>query len=247
VVVDVCDGRWVSFLCEFVCVCVRVCVCLSLAIQALHLSINQPIDSLNQHPDPPTNQPTNTHTHTHTHTHSRLYCWGYGDGGWLGLEHAAELPYVEPCPPVTKYGATCSFDSDFNACLPARVTALSHVKVEKVVAGGGHTIIMGRRIQRRFSRAGGAREVREEGGEGGERSVSVDVGSTKTAGLAEGVEAMSLDDDGGTAAAGGGGGGGGGRRANGNSLNGSTGGSTSNSSSSSSSSSSFSSSSMPMR
>lgn len=84
---------------------------------------------------------------------SRLYTWGYGDGGWLGLERASKLPYVEPCPPVTKYGATCSFDSDFNACLPAVVSTLSHLRVEKVVAGGGHTIILARRIQRRFSRA----------------------------------------------------------------------------------------------
>ncbi|EKU22126.1 hect domain and rld 4, partial [Nannochloropsis gaditana CCMP526] len=80
----------------------------------------------------------------------RLYTWGYGDGGWLGLERASKLPYVEPCPPVTKYGATCSFDSDFNACLPAVVSTLSHLRVEKVVAGGGHTIIMARRIQRRL-------------------------------------------------------------------------------------------------
>lgn len=111
----------------------------------------------------------------------RLYSWGYGDGGWLGLEHASELPYVEPCQPVTKYGATCSFDSDFNACLPSLVTALAHLKVEKVVGGGGHTIVMARRIQRRFSRAGG-KVVRQEGGEGG---------GTRN-GLAEGVESMSL-------------------------------------------------------
>lgn len=111
----------------------------------------------------------------------RLYSWGYGDGGWLGLEHASELPYVEPCQPVTKYGATCSFDSNFNACLPSLVTALAHLKVEKVVGGGGHTIVMARRIQRRFSRAGG-KVVRQEGGEGG---------GTRN-GLAEGVESMSL-------------------------------------------------------
>ncbi len=90
---------------------------------------------------------------------------------------------MEPCPPITKYGATCSFDSDFNACLPGLVTALAHLKVEKVVGGGGHTIVMAKRIQRRSSRAG-VKVVRQEGGEGG--------GARN--GLAEGVKAMSLVD-----------------------------------------------------
>ena len=74
------------------------------------------------------------------------------------------LPYVEPCPPVTKFTTTCSFDSDFNACLPQRVS-LRGVFVERVVAGGGHTIIMGRRVQRRFGQGpgGATAHVLEDG------------------------------------------------------------------------------------
>lgn len=72
-----------------------------------------------------------------------MYCWGYGDGGWLGLPIEHGLPFVEPGPPTEKYGPTCSFDSDFNMLLPERVAALEGFKVQRVYGGGGHTVVLG--------------------------------------------------------------------------------------------------------
>lgn len=69
--------------------------------------------------------------------------WGYGDGGWLGLEVGEGLPFVEPGPPVDRHGLTCSFDSDLNALLPERVEALAGVRVVKAMGGGAHTVVLG--------------------------------------------------------------------------------------------------------
>lgn len=55
---------------------------------------------------------------------------------------------MEPGPPAEKQGLTQAFDSDLNVLLPEEVRALEGVKVEKVVAGGAHTIILGRRVGR---------------------------------------------------------------------------------------------------
>lgn len=74
----------------------------------------------------------------------RLYCWGSGDGGWLGLNipPPLSLPLVEPGPPMDKFGPTRAFDSDYNALLPEMVMCLSRYRVVKAVGGAGHTIFL---------------------------------------------------------------------------------------------------------
>jgi hypothetical protein len=91
--------------------------------------------------------------------HRTLYCWGYGDGGWLGLGHEAELPFVEPGPPAEKFGGTCAFDSDFNALLP-EVVRLPGLRVERVVSGAGHTIILTKRRLMELEYSGGGHEAK---------------------------------------------------------------------------------------
>lgn len=93
---------------------------------------------------------------------------------------------------MTKFGATCSFDSDFNVCLPQRVAALRHVVVERVAAGGGHTILLGRRVQRRFGRGPGGR-VAHVVGEGEGDGMLVDAEGGGHAGPAPPSEALSRD------------------------------------------------------
>lgn len=77
-----------------------------------------------------------------------LYAWGYGDGGWLGLQLSQgeldNLPIVDPDLPNnrTAHGCSRSFESRLNVLLPERVRFFHSEKVIGVRAGGGHTIII---------------------------------------------------------------------------------------------------------
>lgn len=74
-----------------------------------------------------------------------LYCWGYGDGGWLFLGPNKYLPMIDqdalPVPSQLTETHIQSFDSRYNVTSPYKVNALAtDWHVEKVCAGGGHTI-----------------------------------------------------------------------------------------------------------
>lgn len=81
-----------------------------------------------------------------------VYTWGYGDGGWLGLEPLANVPYIEselPSPPHTNdaktfYTTACSrsFDSNINLLRPLPVTYFiqHNYRVKWIRNGGGHVI-----------------------------------------------------------------------------------------------------------
>jgi hypothetical protein len=81
-----------------------------------------------------------------------VYTWGYGDGGWLGLEPMTNVPYVEsefPSPPHTSdaktfYNTACtrSFDSNINLLRPLPVTHFiqQNYRVNWIRNGGGHVI-----------------------------------------------------------------------------------------------------------
>ena len=80
----------------------------------------------------------------------RLYAWGYGDGGWLGISPpspspAIPLPYFESENaaehPIIDAHSTCSFDSNLNVLVPRCVKLLATSKVEGVRCGGGHTVL----------------------------------------------------------------------------------------------------------
>eukprot|EP01035_Chromulina_nebulosa_P020662 gene20662-26789_t len=74
-----------------------------------------------------------------------LFVWGYGEGGWLGINKPSKLPYIDN-DSVNEgqripYNQCSSFDSGFNILTPQRVRSLGAYVVEKVRCGGGHTIV----------------------------------------------------------------------------------------------------------
>jgi hypothetical protein len=83
-----------------------------------------------------------------------LYAWGYGDGGWFGLEPLDGIPYIEselPPPsgassqdPSVFYSSAYSrsFDSNINLLRPLPVTFFlqNNLRVKWLRSGGGHTI-----------------------------------------------------------------------------------------------------------
>jgi alpha-tubulin suppressor-like RCC1 family protein len=74
-----------------------------------------------------------------------LYAWGYGDGGWLGLQPQGNMPNIDPDSPPDTIGRgvihTKAFDSCHNVLIPQRVKLMSNKIISKVRCGGGHTII----------------------------------------------------------------------------------------------------------
>jgi alpha-tubulin suppressor-like RCC1 family protein len=85
-----------------------------------------------------------------------VYTWGYGDGGWLGLEPLMKnVPYIEsefPSPPHTdlthdpkifyQTASSRSFDSNLNLLRPLPVTHFiqRNYRVKWIRNGGGHVI-----------------------------------------------------------------------------------------------------------
>jgi len=93
-----------------------------------------------------------------------LYTWGYGDGGWLGVEKPSNPPLgiVDDGPGGTSQGKSnasgsgsgsggvhnksgvdediCSFDSAHNELVPTMVTALKEYQVTQVFCGDSHMI-----------------------------------------------------------------------------------------------------------
>jgi hypothetical protein len=77
-----------------------------------------------------------------------LFCWGYGDGGWLGMEPPLRLPQVE-ADNLTPMQASllpdaqqeiCCFDSRHSVLRPRMVDPLRQYAVRAVRGGAGHTI-----------------------------------------------------------------------------------------------------------
>lgn len=91
-----------------------------------------------------------------TTTKGELYAWGYGDGGWLGMQNTdstSKLPFLEqPESPNTvdiskspagMISRCCSFDSTLNVLMPQLVTSVSmNYFVTKVICGGAHTVVL---------------------------------------------------------------------------------------------------------
>mmetsp|Transcript_16577 Transcript_16577/g.24937 ORF Transcript_16577/g.24937 Transcript_16577/m.24937 type:complete len:602 (+) Transcript_16577:124-1929(+) len=69
-----------------------------------------------------------------------LYTWGYGDGGWLGIEPADDVPYVESENPPVNHIYTKSFDSTVNVLRPSPVYLPHDRYIKWVRCGGGHAI-----------------------------------------------------------------------------------------------------------
>lgn len=75
-----------------------------------------------------------------------LYSWGYGDGGWLGLDIPASrrLPLLESdseSPLAILVPQSRSFDSMYNVLIPKYVRSLSNYHVDTVRAGGCFSIV----------------------------------------------------------------------------------------------------------
>jgi hypothetical protein len=78
-----------------------------------------------------------------------LYCCGYGDGGWLGMEPPPHLPQVEVdnLTPIQasllpdEKSEVCCFDSRHSLLRPRLVDPLRQYAVRGVRAGAGHTIV----------------------------------------------------------------------------------------------------------
>lgn len=83
-------------------------------------------------------------------TEGDVYCWGYGDGGWLGAPPDGPLPYVEPgdLDHRARRGATKAFDSRFNALLPVRLAGVGPGDGDggtfgaDMACGSGHMLIL---------------------------------------------------------------------------------------------------------
>lgn len=75
----------------------------------------------------------------------KLYTWGYGDGGWLGIRPSPDALKVEVEDPVAAnlypHVSVRSFDSRHNVVTPQRVRFLSDWNVARVRAGGGHMVV----------------------------------------------------------------------------------------------------------
>jgi len=88
-----------------------------------------------------------------TTSSGELFAWGYGDGGWLGIDDNGKLPFYEQSEQPSNFNdgtsskssgilsRCCSFDSKLNILIPQLVLSASKYFVEKVVCGGAHTVL----------------------------------------------------------------------------------------------------------
>ena len=82
-------------------------------------------------------------------TNGYLYAWGYGDGGWMGLKPppSEDMPVLESdnaadYPIIYDHEQIQSFDCEYCALVPQRVTLLRNKVIHSVRCGGGHTILI---------------------------------------------------------------------------------------------------------
>lgn len=129
-----------------------------------------------------------------------LYCCGYGDGGWLGVQPPSPLPQVE-VDNLTPLQASqlpdhqreiCCFDSRHSVLRPRLVDSLADYRVRSVRAGAGHTIAI---CDRRTGETSTGQQAAATGsattrvpGSGAGAGVKAGVGSLGALGAASAVE-----------------------------------------------------------